>query len=293
MDWNGMRYVLALSRAGAFAGAARSLRVDESTVRRKLASLEFELGTRLLDRRAGRLALTDAGRDVVAQAAQLDDSIRKLERKVAGGDERIEGRVVLAGEDLVLGSLVVPLLPQFRATCPGVDLELRINNEVPDLVHGEADVAVLLFRSSEATLVERRVGTMAYAVYAAISLLERDQPRRDGALDGMDLVTLDASEPEVEWLRQHAPHSRVVLRTNSHHSLVQAAHAGLGAAALGCVFAEMSPGLVRLVPPCELAPRDVWLVVHPDLQHARRVRKVLGFLAEAFAQLQPRLNGRA
>jgi DNA-binding transcriptional LysR family regulator len=293
MDWNGMRYVLALSRAGAFAGAARSLRVDESTVRRKLASLEFELGTRLLDRRAGRLALTEAGRDVVAQAAQLDDSIRKLERKVAGGDERNEGRVVLAGEDLVVGSLIVPLLPQLRATCPGVDLELRINNEVPDLVHGEADVAVLLFRSSEATLVERRVGTMAYAVYAAPGFLERSQPRPHCALDGMDLVTLNASGPEMEWLRQRAPHSRVVLRTNSRHSLVEATHAGLGAAALGCIFAEMSPGLVRLVPPCELPPRDVWLVVHPDLQHTRRVRKVLSFLAEAFARLQPRLNGRA
>jgi DNA-binding transcriptional LysR family regulator len=109
----------------------------------------------------------------------------------------------------------------------------------------------------------------------------------------MDLVTLDASGPEMEWLRQHAPHSRVVLRTNSRHSLVEATHAGLGAAALGCVFAEMSPGLVRLVPPCELPPRDIWLVVHPDLQHTRRVRKVLGFLADAFAQLQPRLNGRA
>jgi len=292
-----MRYLLALSRAGAFAGAARSLKVDESTVRRKLASLELELGARLLDRRAGRLALTEAGRDVVAQAAQLDDSIRKLERKVAGSDERTEGRVVLAGEELIVGSLVVPLLPQLRATCPGVDLELRINNEVPDLVHGEADVAVLLCRASEATLVERRVGTMAYAVYAAPGFLDRRQPgAHHHGLDGMDLVTLDASVasgPEMEWLRQHAPHSRVVVRTNSRHSLVEATHAGLGAAALGCVFAEMSPGLVRLVPPCELPPRDVWLVVHPDLQHTRRVRKVLSFLAEAFAQLQPRLNGRA
>src|ERR1700682_4074825 len=107
MDWNGMRYVLALSRAGAFAGAGRSLRVDESTVRRQLASLEFELGARLLDRRAGRLALTEAGRDVVAQAAQLDDSIRKLERKGAGSDERTEGRGVLAGGALVGGGLGV------------------------------------------------------------------------------------------------------------------------------------------------------------------------------------------
>ncbi len=293
LDWNELRYALAVSRAGSFARAATDLGVDEATVRRRVGALERGLGARLLDRRHTGINLTTAGRALVSQAEKLDAGICELERRVRGADERLEGSVVVSGGELIIGDLIVPLLPAFRSKCPEVDLELRITNQGSDIGEGDTDIAVTLFHSSEPSLVERQVATMACAVYAARSFLERVGYFGNGAkLDGLDLVTSDSShayDGETQWITRRAPNSRIVLRTNSLHSILEATHAGVGAAVLACVFAEKEPGLEQLVSAAELPPYTVRLVVHQDLRRTRRIRAVLAFLSEAFAQLQPKL----
>jgi DNA-binding transcriptional LysR family regulator len=258
-----------------------------------LAALERELGSRLLDRRRTGIELTAAGRTLVAQAEKLDIGICELERRVRGADERLEGSVIVSGGELILGDLIVPLLPRFRSQCPGIDFDFRITNEALGNRHANEDVAIRLSRTTEPSLVERKVATMACAVYAAPSFLERAGYFSRGAkLDGLDLVTSDSHDGEGEWLAKRAPNSHIVLRTNSLHSVLGAVRAGVGAALLACVFAEKEPGLEQVLSAAEFPPYTVRLVVHQELRKTRRIRAVLSFLSEAFAQLQPKLDRR-
>ena len=112
-------------------------------------------------------------------------------------------------------------------------------------------------------------------------LAERGRPSVSGDLTGHDLLAVDESLldlPEARWLAARAGSARVVLRTNSTLAQLEAVRAGVGLALLPRFLCEVA-GLERASPPSQGITRQLWLAVHPDLQHAVRVRAVIEFLA--------------
>jgi len=284
-DWDDLKYFLACWRTGSLARAGRTLRVDQTTAGRRLAALEDSLGARLFERSARRMVLTPAGESLLEIAQAVEQGAIDLGRRASGADARVEGLVRVATSETLAVTFLARQLSSLHAAHPDIELELVTGATSLNLLRREADLALRAGpKPTQQSLIVRKLGRHPFALFASEEYRKR-RPRagRAGPLDGHELIGYCdelASIPPVRWLEEHRAGVRVTLRTNSLLTAAEAARGGWGIAALPVFLGEHEPGLVRLGKE-EIAFSDFWIVVHPDLRHAGRVRVVIEHLVGA------------
>jgi DNA-binding transcriptional LysR family regulator len=285
-DWDDLRLFLAVARAGSLSGAARTLGVTHSTVFRRIGAFEARLGVRLFDRMPGGYALTAAGEEMRNSVLRIEEQIAALALKVTGQDQRPSGMIRITTTDLLAVGLLPRHIAVFRAEWPGIEIEVVVADTMLDLTRREADVALRIGNPVQETLVGRRVGRLAFAVYAASGPSAREPGDSDWIGYG------SAHGPLSRSLARWWPQMRQVFRTNSIIAAHAAARAGMGLAALPCVLADCDPELVRAASLPEDFMLDLWLLTHEDLRHTARVRIFLDFMAAALVADADLLEGR-
>jgi DNA-binding transcriptional LysR family regulator len=287
LDWDLLRFFMALSRCGSMTAAARQLRVDQTTVGRRIAALEEQLGAQLFRRTASGHEPTQAAQDILATVARAEGAISDVERRLSGRDARLEGRVRISVTD-AMATPILQSLAAFRATHPRVQIDLLVTNQRLDLGRGEADLAIRMSRPREPQVIARRVKghALKLALYASAAYLKRRPTVRPGRLDGHDVLFF---APEIRLAREPGvlaavKGGQVVMRTNSLLSLTHAAAADLGVAVLPCFVGDAESRLVRIgrLP----LTGEAWLVMHRDLRDNARVRAVFDFLAGVLDRLE-------
>ncbi|MDK3072916.1 LysR family transcriptional regulator [Sedimentitalea sp. JM2-8] len=289
-NWDDYRLFLAIAQAGSLSGAARLLGVTHSTVFRRLGSFENRIGVRLFERLPSGYALTAAGEAMQPAAARIDDEIAAIRRQVTGQDQRPSGQVRITTTDMLAIGLLPPHLAAFRREWPGIDLELLVSDMRLDLTRREADVALRLGNPVQETLVGRRVGRLAFGVYASAA---RQRAGIAGDLARNDWIGFGSGHaPLRQALKDWLPGLRPQFRTNSISAAVAAARAGTGLAPLPCAIADPDPELVRVAPFPDDFRLDLWLLTHEDLRQTARIRAFVDFIAEALAAQADLLEGR-
>lgn len=296
LDWDDFRVFLSVARAGTLSAAARLLKVDQSTMSRRLAALEATAGARLFDRTPAGYLLTSAGEAVRARVEDLESHALAIERQLLGQDESPTGQVRLAASDSFAAWFLVPRLAALHTRCPGIRLELVTGNQAVNLARREADISLRLTKPKEPNLIARRLGQAAWAVYGSTSyLLRHGKPSARGRLRGHRVVGLD---PELRgtvgarWLAKQGNLAEVPLTCNSLVSQAAAVAAGLGLSPLPCVFGDREPGVERAMPRT-IGAHELWLVVHPDVKSSARVRAVMDYLTELVLSESALLAGNA
>jgi len=294
LSWDDYRFILAVGRAGSLNGAAKRLAVSHPTVFRRINAIERALGTRLFERARDGYTPTPTGEEVIAVAAEIETRIAATERRLAGLDARLSGRVRVTTVEPVLYGLLPPLLAKFRREHPGIVLELVADNAVRDLSRREADVALRPGGKPPEGLIGRKVARLAAAVYRPRTLR---LPRGAGpeALAGCDWVVPDDSLAHIgmaQWLHRQRYDERAVLRANSLLALRDAVAHGIGLAVLPCFLGDADRRLARVGEPLEGLAADLWLLSHPDLRRTERIRVFSEAMREGLARLQPMLDGR-
>ena len=286
-DWNDLKYFLSCSRAGTLAGAGRLLKVDETTVGRRLAALEHALGARLFDRTSDGFVLTSTGERLLDTAQAIEAATLDLECKATGADVKLEGVVRIATTETLAVMFLARHLAPLRAAHPGIVVEMVSGLAATNLLKRDADVAVRVgAMPTQQSLIVRRLGAFAWGLYArrGHAKLKRNG-RRAPSLDGQDLIGYCeelALSPGGRWLEEHVRGATVVFRANSILMAAQAARGGWGVAILPTFVGEPEAELVR-VSPESLCPVNLWLAVHADLQRNARVRAVIDHLVAAVA----------
>lgn len=284
MDWNDLKYLLALKRAGTLAGAARALSVDHSTVSRRLAALEEAMGSQLLRRTPEGLCFTEAGNTAAATAEAMDASASGLLDKLAGADDRDAGVVRLTCAEGFIPHLVAAS-QELRAAHPELRVELLPSTAVLDLLRREADVALRMFRPTQAALVARLVGKLGWSLFASEAYVARKGLLESvGDLSGHDLIGYDAELKAgfgPRWLEEHAGSATVVMRCDTVRGAVLAITQGVGIGTIPCYLAAGEPSLRRLTPEVT-ANAEIFLVTAPDVQDLKRVRLVLEMVTAMF-----------
>jgi DNA-binding transcriptional LysR family regulator len=293
LDWNDLRYVLAVSRAGTLAAAARSLGVQHSTVGRRLVAIEAALGTPLFTRTPDGFVATDAGSAVVPLAEAAERAVAAIEREAAAVSGRVEGVVRLTASEAFSGFLV-RRLGALHARHPGLVVELLTGNRSFDLARGEADIALRIAATDQGDLICKRIGDAGWSLYAATSYAaRRGIPASPEALAGHEVIGFDetlANVPGALWLARHGAGAEIVLRGNSIMAVLNAAIVGLGIAVIPCFLGAAEPTLVRLTPKI-VGSREIWLVFHPDVARIARVRAVIDFVTETIQSEAITLRG--
>lgn len=285
MDWESLKYFAAVARLGSLTAAGKALKVQHSTVLRRLSALEAAAGLKLFDRRPDGYALTATGREMYAALQPVEDELLGLERLLAGKDLRLSGEVRAASVNL-LSPWLAQAFAQLSRRHPNIVARLLISPARVDLSRHEADIAVRITAAPPPSLAGRRVASLAHGVYGAPDLADD----RHAGWIAYDAQRADL--PQAAWLAAHAPPERILMRTNNTLAMLEAARAGVGLAVLPCFAAERAGGLVRRR---SLGPlgQDLWLLTHPDLRQTPRIRAVLDFLWEALTARRGELAGEA
>lgn len=280
-----LRTLLAIAREGTLAGAARRLRVNHSTVFRRLNAIEARLGTRLFERHGGSYATTAAGEDLLRTAERVEAEVEALERRLSGQDLRLTGSLRLTAPDDIAEVLVMPLLTQFRHAYPDITVELAVDNRMLNLTRREADIAVRPTRQPPEILAGRRVAGLASAIYRAIG--------RGRQVDARWVAWEEGGGPPLvaRWLAGQVDRHAIAYRSNSMLNQASAARAGLGRAVLPCFLGDHDPALERDGPPLPELATELWLLTHPDLQRSARIRALLDFLYESLRRQRRLLEG--
>jgi len=285
LDWNDLRYFLAIHRATTLARAASTLGINATTVGRRLTALEEQVGARLFDRTPEGYVLTSAGRGLLARAERIELEMLGLERAVIGADAKLEGSVRVTVTEMLATRFITPRLTEFHARHPDITLELECTNRAVSLSRREADIALRLARPREENVVTRRLSSVPLALYASRAYFDARgvPPDPDESLSGHDVLLFADSRlfrVENAWFGTRLEGARIALRSDSVSSIYSATAAGAGIALLPRAVADRDPGLVRLPTSSAPEPRVIWQAVHEDLQKSARIRAVLEFLAE-------------
>lgn len=254
-NWEGWQTLLIAVEAGTLSGAAAQLRVDATTVGRRLGRLEAKLGRRLLARRAGRLEPTMACRALLPQLEEAAQRLQAAQEAVSGQGGKTTRRPVRI---TTLAFLCDHLLaPQIRALSGGAyAIELHAEDKNLNLARREADLALRLGPPQGSKRAARQIGWLRYAVYAANDLDPAKLPW--AALDA-SLAPL----PEVRYVETQAKAGGIQFRASRLETLAVMATAGAARVVLPHLMGDRHPRLQRCGD-ISVLKRPLWLIGESD-----------------------------
>jgi DNA-binding transcriptional LysR family regulator len=292
IDWDDIRYFLAVARAGSVRAAAESLRVNHSTVLRRVAQLEKHLGARMFEKRPSGYGLSAAGEEILELANQMEASSHQLETRVFGRDQSVRGRLRVTLAPPLATHLLMPDFVDFARLHPDIEMEILSSGELANLTNREADVAIRVVYERK-TLPLNLHGQKGPEVFGGVYMSRaRLASRHAGAPDPIRWIVINAhgipdwaSEGEVRT-------SGVPFRTTDGEAQIVAVRQGLGITTLPCFVGDADPLLVR-VPGTDLHMYGtLWLLTQGETRKTKRVRIFTEFISRRIAAYAPLLAGR-
>lgn len=288
MDWEDLRHFLALAAAGSLSQAAREMKVDHTTIARRVAALESALGLTLIERRPRGVALTAAGRRIASLGGAMDDAAQAIRRAAADDRDEVAGTVRISAPPLLCSHYLAARMAPLRARHPRLTVELVGENRFASLTRRDADIALRLAgaQARDGALVQRKLGELAFALYGAPDMLAHTPP---AAWSFIAFADEFGHLPQQNWLNSIIAGRPVALRAHELASQIAAAAAGMGVACLPCFLADADPRLARAQDPRPKSAarppnREIWLLVHEDLRHAPRVRATMDAVVDIFSR---------
>ncbi|WP_207919233.1 LysR family transcriptional regulator [Methylobacterium segetis] len=286
LHWDDFRLVKAIAERGGLTLAAEALAINHSTAFRRLAAIEASLDARLFERHRSGYVPTAAGEAMVRAAARMETDVATFSREIAGRAQAPAGELRVTAAASFLSSVMMPLLGRFCDRYPQIRLDVVVSEEALNLSRRDADVALRATDGPPPTLVGRRLADIAWAIYG------RADASRE--IEGRDWVAPSegvGGGRHFRFVQARAGKDRVRLQLNTVLGLAEAVESGIGIAPLPCMQGDATPALARLAPPEPELASTLWLLTHPDLRHAPRVRAFMDFMAEEIAPMRPLFAG--
>lgn len=297
LDWADLRLFLEIARHARLAEAARRLRIDPTTLGRRLRRFEKELGADLFERTAQGYRLTPKGQALAAYAEQMEHASLKALEMIGGAGNAASGTVRISAAEGFGTNVIAPALGAFSRLHPEIEIDLVATSGFLSVSKREADIAILLTRPTTGRLFVRRLSHYALMLYASRHYLKSSAPiraiddLRDHRLIGYvdDLVY----SPKLRYLDELPVELTPAIRSSSIIAQLQATKAGAGLCILPCFMADTHRDLVRVLPGDISIQRTFWLAVHEDIREAARIRAACDMLGAAVEEAQGRLLGTA
>jgi DNA-binding transcriptional LysR family regulator len=286
LNWDDLRYFLALAREQRVSAAGRSLGVKHTTVARRVEALESHLGARLFDQTSKGYALTQAGENLMDHALAMEERAQAVDREIIGLDAQLEGPLRLTGPHGALPVLVVPYLHRLLDAYPKIEVDLIGTTGLLDLGARQADIAMRMTAAPPDYLVGRKVLPLRHGVYASTTYLRKKHERPS-------VIAFSGDDPKPPWVCQHFPDAHIGLRADDAGVVLSAVKAHRGLARVPCFIADNDPDLRRI--DVELPPSTwgIWVLSHVDLRDTARVRVCREFLIDILEEQRALVTGTA
>jgi DNA-binding transcriptional LysR family regulator len=297
LDWDDLRFFLAVARHRTMSKAARALRVAQPTVGRRIAAFERRLGSRLFLRASTGWVLSPAGQGMFAHAEEMEAQALAAENLASGRDAGLDGEVRITASEWMIATVVGPRLAPLMARHPALSVDLVAEARHLNLFRREADIAIRPSKFQQVEIFQRAVAVIQFGLYASDDYLARlGKPDFSTKGEGHTLVAADAGMGttivDITWLPPLLGNARVAARTNGRLAMASLAAAGIGIACLPRSLGDATSGLRLLRTPQEGPRRQLWMGVHRAARAVERVKAVTNFLADGFAHLREVLDPR-
>lgn len=298
MDWDLLRIFLAVAEAGSFTQAGKSVALSQSAVSRQVAKLEMSLGVSLFHRHPRGLVLTEQGEGFFKTVKEMSAKLAIAEAVINESRERPEGPLKITTTVGFGSAWLTSRMNEFIALFPDISVTLLLTDSLElDLSTGDADVAIRFAPQSQPNLIQRRLMSIRYHVFASKDYLAKyGTPQRASDLDDHHIIVYGEETPapisDINWLlkadaeedRQREP----ALRVNSVYGIYRAVLSGLGIAALPYYMSDESTELVEILSELRGPSFDVFFVYPEELRHSKRITSVRDFLVDAVKSDQAR-----
>lgn len=296
-DWNDLKYFIAVARSGSTLAAAKTLRLSQSTVHRRIGELEKKLGQNLVVRYPTGYRLTELGEKLLGFAERVEQAAVDFERQASAWGKDLRGTVRVTCPDEVGSRLLASgLIDKFNERYPTLRIEFVMSDRNLDLAKGQADVAIRGVPPTDNALFGRKIADSAWAIYASKSYVKRyGGPKRPKDIDRHSIVLFDGKMRDhrsARWLKSVAPNARVAARANSMLALQSAIKSGAGLAPMPVIVGERDEALVRVFGPVQEIATPFFLLIHEDMKRTPRVRAFFDFVIDELPRLRPLLGGR-
>ncbi len=319
MDWDKLRIFHEVSALQSFTLAAQRLHLSQSAISRQIKELERQLKTSLFRRYTRGLGLTEQGLLLREVVDHVFTELKLVENRILESQQMPSGPLRVA-TTFAFGSTWLPdRLHHYSNRYPEVQLSLRLTDEVPNLMRGEADIAILMKLPPHAGLLSRKLGNVHHRIYGSKTYLEKyGTPQTYGELDQHRLIVFGDEGPnpassDLNWILQRTPKSgpqpgqpgqaglepkpaagpgpngpparglRVpALKLNNQSGILRAVRAGFGLASLPeFVMRERDENLVPILPEVVGPVSTAYLVYAPEHRYSKRVQTFKNFMIEA------------
>lgn len=274
MHWDDLKFVLAIEKHGGLSGAGRALNVNHSTVSRRLASIEGQMGVRLFERFASGLQATPAGARAIAAAALMEQQVLDLELGIAGQDRQLEGALKVSAPQLIIKIVLADIFKDFCREYPQIDLTIIATSDAVNLHRREADVSIRASNDPEETLWGSKILSQNCRYYGATSYLE-------GVAVGAKLDCLNfmwRGDKLADAVLAKFPEAQISAKFDDMVAVLGAVAAGMGIARMPCFLGDSTRGFQAIGAIDPEPYSDIWLLTHPDLSQVPRIRLFMGFV---------------
>ncbi|MEM0954926.1 MAG: LysR family transcriptional regulator [Pseudomonadota bacterium] len=282
LNWDDLKYLLAVGRAGTISGAADRLGVNYATVTRRIRGLEERLDTHLFERHEGNHVLTSAGEVAFKAAERMEAQSIGVERQVLGQAQDLSGVIRVTAPEAIGRSFLLPAVREFNSLYPDIVIELSLSMRPYDLGMREADIAFRVTDNPPEDLVGTRLATVEVGVYTLLG--DSLDPRDVDAVISIEFIS-----KEMNWEQEYFPQAKVTLVTDSPTLAADAIKEGFGVSMIPVAIGGIDPLLERMRSIPIYQGQGFWLLTHLDVRSNARMRLFRDFMQEHYAAWRPQV----
>lgn len=285
--WDQYRLILALHRAGTLRGAAELLDVNHATVSRRLAQIGLRYDAPVFNKITGGYKASELGLELVAAAEHMEFIAMEADRKSRAASANLSGSIRVSMGEPIAQYLLRDELMQFASTHQNIQLTVETSINLVDLDRSEADVVIRSSSNPPEHLVGRRLFPFYLCEYASKAYLEttRAEDRR--------WLRFSRSLVGADWIQKSShPNAPIGLSSDDLVWLLGAAKADQGMIKTACYMADQDPDLQRIPGAVPAEAQDLWVLTHPDLKTAPRIKFLMKHLAGALVEKRDLIQGR-
>jgi len=291
LNWDDLKFFLAVCKAGSIRAAATQLGVNHTTVSRRINSFELALGQRLFERTSKGYIKTKLAEEFYNEASYLEERLSSVERKIIGKDEELCGDIRVTLPDLLGTGLLIPGFAKFCQLYPNIEIEILDSIKEFNLANREADVAFRVVKKPPEYLIGRKVAVIHRACY--ISKIHADKLNDSTWLAQQNWIGwTDKLRRPIGVIAKEYP------RFNSKHKIsnsllqLEACKQAMGIAILPCFKGDVDPGVIRVPPYISEGKYDLWILSHPDMRKNNKVQSFVRFMTDYLASQKDLIEGK-
>ena len=287
MDWDKLKIFHAVAAAGNFTKATYVLSLSQSAISRQIQSLEQELKTKLFERHARGLSLTENGEYLFKTAHEVISTLKDVESTLIDKKNKPSGKLTVTTVVSFGTTWLTPRIQEFMKLNPEIEIELIFDDKELDLSTRQADIGIWMRRPKQLNHMQKKLIDINYHIYGSTKYLEQHgHPKNLSNLNKHKFISYGRGTPSPvfnpDWALKIGVKDdkkrKPIMKVNSVYGLLLAVQSGVGLAALPDYITVSVPNIIRVLPKIEGPKTEAYFVYPQSLKNVARVIAFRNFL---------------